>query len=208
MRQARAGCPHPAPLKGPFTHCVNGPFARGSRVPAPSCSDVLIRCPRWVWALLHGLDPQGVPSAPTGDLFDLLSDELPPEDLVRPDGHLRADAVTGAWLTTPQRCAAFAEAARQVARHQHEGRARAGRRALATAHAESAAAVLCVELASDGLPIDREAARRLVTDAAGPRPGSDPQSGEPGLQAGAEAERGGPGHRGGAGRAPDRGGPG
>ncbi|WP_435198130.1 DNA polymerase [Janibacter sp. GS2] len=126
--------------------------------------------PERVWALLHGLDPQGVPSAPTGDLFDLLSDELPPEDLVRPDGHLRADAVTGAWLTTPSRCAAFAEAARQVARHQHEGRTRAGRRALATAHAESAAAVLCVELASDGLPIDREAARRLVTEAAGDEP--------------------------------------
>lgn len=126
--------------------------------------------PQLVWALAQGLDPQEAPSAPTGDLFDLLSDELPPEDLVRPDGHLRADAVTGAWLTTPQRCAAFAEAALQVAAHQHEGRSRAGRRALATARAESAAAVLCVELESDGLPIDREAASRLVTEAAGDEP--------------------------------------
>ena len=126
--------------------------------------------PDLVWATVRGLDPEGVPSAPTGDLFDLLSDELPAEDLVRPDGHLRADAVTGAWLTTPQRCAAFAEAARSVAHDQRKGRAAAGSRSLATAHAESAAAVLCVELESDGLPIDREAARRLVTDAAGDEP--------------------------------------
>lgn len=126
--------------------------------------------PERVWALARGLDPDGAPTAPTGDLFDLLADELPPEDLVRPDGHLRADAVTGAWLTTPQRCAAFADAARQVAHHQREGRIAAGRRALATAHAESATAVLCVELETSGLPIDREAARRLVTDAAGPEP--------------------------------------
>lgn len=126
--------------------------------------------PELAWAAAHGLDPHEVPSAPTGDLFDLLSEELPPEDLVRPDGHLRADAVSGAWLTTPQRCAAFADAARQVAHHQREGRAAAGPRALATAHAESAAAVLCVELETAGLPIDREAASRLVTEAAGPEP--------------------------------------
>lgn len=126
--------------------------------------------PEHVWATVHGLDPEEAPSAPTGDLFDLLSDELPPDDLVRPDGHLRADAVTGAWLTTPQRCAALAEAAREVARHQHEGRTSAGPRAVAAAHAESAAAVLCVELETDGLPIDREVVRRLVTDAAGDEP--------------------------------------
>lgn len=128
--------------------------------------------PDRVWAIVHGLDPAGAPSAPTGDLFDLLAEEVPPEDLVRPDGHLRADAVTGTWLTTPERCAAFAEAARTVARHQHEGRSAAGPRAVATAHAESAAAVLCVELETDGLPIDREVARRLVTDAAGEEPGT------------------------------------
>lgn len=126
--------------------------------------------PERAWSAVHGLDPETAPAAPSGDLFDLLSDEVPPEELVRPDGHLRADAVTGAWLTTPQRCAAFAEAARQVALHQREGRIAAGPRALATAHAESAAAVLCVELESDGLPIDRVAASRLVTDAAGPEP--------------------------------------
>lgn len=126
--------------------------------------------PGVAWAVAQGLDPQGVPSAPTGDLFDLLSDDLPPEELIRPDGHLRADAVTGAWLTTPQRCAAFAQAALSVARHQYEGRSATGPRVLATAFAESAAAVLCVELERDGLPIDRAAVGALVTAAAGPEP--------------------------------------
>lgn len=126
--------------------------------------------PELAWAAAHGLDPTTAPTAPTGDLFDLLADEVPPEQLVRDDGHLRADAVTGAWLTTPQRCAAFAEAARQVAARQHEGMTARGPRAIAAAHAESATAVLCVELARTGLPIDRETIRRLVTDAAGPEP--------------------------------------
>lgn len=126
--------------------------------------------PERAWAAVHGLDPDTAPSAPTGDLFDLLSDEVPAEQLVLASGHLRADAVTGAWLTTPQRCAAFAEAARQVATAQHEGVSARGPRAVAAAHAESAAAVLCVELEQGGLPIDRETARRLVTDAAGPEP--------------------------------------
>lgn len=126
--------------------------------------------PERAWAAVHGLDPNTAPSAPTGDLFDLLSDEVPAEQLVLASGHLRADAVTGAWLTTPQRCAAFAEAARQVATAQHEGVSARGPRAVAAAHAESAAAVLCVELEQGGLPIDRETARRLVTDAAGPEP--------------------------------------
>ncbi|CAM4079071.1 DNA polymerase [Janibacter anophelis] len=126
--------------------------------------------PERAWAAVHGLDPDTAPSAPTGDLFDLLSDEVPAEQLVLGSGHLRADAVTGTWLTTPQRCAAFAEAARQVATAQHEGVSARGPRAVAAARAESAAAVLCVELERGGLPIDRETARRLVTDAAGPEP--------------------------------------
>ncbi len=125
--------------------------------------------PARVWAGAHGLDPEGAPSAPTGDLFDLLADEAPAEELLV-DGYLRADAATGAWLTTPERCATFAAAALEVARRQQETVAAHGRRATTTAHAESAAAVLCVELERHGLPIDREVARALVTDATGPEP--------------------------------------
>lgn len=126
--------------------------------------------PERAWSAVRGLDASAAPTAPSGDLFDLLADEVPPEQLVLDDGYLRADAVTGAWLTTPQRCAAFAEAARQVATAQHEGMTARGPRVLATAHAESAAAVLCVELEQGGLPIDRATARALVADAAGAEP--------------------------------------
>lgn len=128
--------------------------------------------PERAWATVRGLDPNEAPSAPSGDLFDLLAEDLPPEQLLLADGYLRADAVTGAWLTTPARCAAFARAALQVAALQFEGVSARGPRAVATAHAESAAAVLCVELERDGLPIDRESARRLVAAAAGEEPHS------------------------------------
>lgn len=123
-----------------------------------------------VWATTHGLDPDAVPTPPTGDLFDLLVDDDEPERLVRPDGYLRADAVTGAWLTTPQRCAQLARAALDVAHAQQAQLARADRRATTTAWSESAAAILCVELERDGLPIDRAVAEQLVTAASGPEP--------------------------------------
>ncbi len=125
--------------------------------------------PTLVWAAAHGLDPSAAPSVPTGDLFDLLAEETPAEELLV-DGHLRGDAATGAWLTTAGRCATFAAAALEVARIQHEALSARGPRAVSTARAESAAAVLCVELEQEGLPIDRAAARELVTDAAGPEP--------------------------------------
>ena len=44
---------------------------------------------------------------------------------------------------------------------------------MATAYSESAAAVLCLELERDGLPIDRARAQELVERAAGPRPTSE-----------------------------------
>lgn len=126
--------------------------------------------PGRVWATTHGLDRDGVPAAPTGDLFDLLQDDDAPDDLVRPDGYLRPDATTGAWLSTPARCADLARAALEVAERQHAQLVGSGPRALTTALSESAAALLCVELERDGLPLDRAVAEQLVTTAAGPEP--------------------------------------
>lgn len=126
--------------------------------------------PASVWAAEHGLDPSGIPAAPAGDLFDLLSEDDAPERLVRPDGYLRPEASTGAWLTSTDRCRAMAQAALDVARRQLTGITEAGPRALLTARSESAAAVLCLELERDGLPLDRAEAQRLVTAAAGPEP--------------------------------------
>jgi DNA polymerase-1 len=53
----------------------------------------------------------------------------------------------------------------------HEaGPMRAAGRAVGTARSESTAELLCVELAADGLPVDRAVAERLLTEIIGPRP--------------------------------------
>jgi DNA polymerase-1 len=44
---------------------------------------------------------------------------------------------------------------------------------VAAAHSESAAAFLCLELARDGLPLDRATAEELIAEAAGPRPDNE-----------------------------------
>jgi len=43
-------------------------------------------------------------------------------------------------------------------------------RAVSTAQSESAAALMCVELAATGLPVDRPVMERLIEDSAGTRP--------------------------------------
>ena len=143
--------------------------------------------PGTVWALLHGLDADTVPR--TGQL-DLLapgggarphSRGGPPSDAVPgldDSGHLRAEWVDGGWHRAPDRLAAWAALALRAAERQRELVDRRGADpmvtgdVLSTAHAESAAALLCVELARDGLPVDRGALEALVRDAVGPRPSS------------------------------------
>ena len=70
---------------------------------------------------------------------------------------MRARRLAG-WTTA--RLLAWADAALDCAGRQEALLARAGARAVATAHSESAAALLCVELARDGLPVDRAMPRR------------------------------------------------
>lgn len=132
------------------------------------------RCdPGTVWAWLHDLPLSGLPRA--GQL-DLLSDAADAggdaEDPVQPDGYLRPEWVIGGWAESPTRTAKWVALAAEAAALQ---KARLDRRpdpgrALSTAHAESAAEVLCVEMERDGLPIDVAEAERLIADAVGPRP--------------------------------------
>ncbi|HEY7719835.1 MAG TPA: DNA polymerase, partial [Pedococcus sp.] len=96
-----------------------------------------------------------------------------PDSPIRADGYLLPDAGTPAWPMDDARLVAWAEAALVCARAQEARLATAGRRAVTTATSESAAALLCVELARDGLPVDRRAAEDLIGQAAGPRPRSD-----------------------------------
>lgn len=137
--------------------------------------------PARVWATARGLPETGLPRSGQLNLLDLPTAPWPvgdPEDPVRPDGYLRPEWVTGPG--SGQRAARWAELALQVQAEQ-ERRLRAERPdprlaptapplAVLTAWSESAAALLCVELAAAGLPLDRTVAEALVARHAGPRP--------------------------------------
>ncbi len=129
--------------------------------------------PQRVWAAANGLDPAGAPAPAGGDLFDFTGTSPADDRLVRDDGHLRPDAGSAQWAPDDSLLLAWAETALRCAELQRERLATIGPRAVATAHSESAAAILCLELARDGLPLDRAAAERLIAESAGPRPEDD-----------------------------------
>ena len=68
---------------------------------------------------------------------------------------------------------AWAQAALETAHLQHEAAAAGSVRLVGTVLSESAAAVLCLELRRDGLPIDRARTEELLAAAVGPRPTSE-----------------------------------
>jgi DNA polymerase-1 len=123
-----------------------------------------------VWSWLHQLDPTTAPVAGQLDFGAGSADDGDPEHPVRPDGHLRADWVAGGWSASPDRLVAWARLALATADRQRA--LLADKRALSTAHAESLAELLCVELELEGLPFDTEAALAIIAEAAGPRPAS------------------------------------
>ncbi len=123
-----------------------------------------------VWAQLHDLTTAALPAASPDDLFSMLS-EPDTEGPVRPDGYLDAHWAAGAWAESADRLAEWAALAvdaqhRQITRL---GELSANPAALATARSESAAELLCAELAHDGLPMDRRIAEEMITDLVGPR---------------------------------------
>ncbi|WP_082043642.1 DNA polymerase [Mobilicoccus massiliensis] len=126
--------------------------------------------PGLAWAAARGLDPATLPERHRGDLLDLLGgeDDDDPENPVRRDGHLRADAVAGDWAVTDDRLLAWADVLLSCAQAQHERAEALGPRLVATVHSESAAAVLCEELRHDGLPVDRTALLDIVGPMCGP----------------------------------------
>lgn len=109
-----------------------------------------------------------------GDLFDLAG--AADDGALTSNGHLRADALT-TWATTPQRLRELAVLALECQVRQEDSLRRLGgdtpERLIRTVWSESAAAVLCLELERDGLPVDRLAAEDLISAAAGPRPTDD-----------------------------------
>ena len=154
--------------------------------------------PAHIWATLQGLDPLSAPRTGQLDLLHGAADaaeEGDPEDPVRPDGYLRPDWVAGGWAREwrgGERAARWAALA--LAAHDAQLAALAGapdhRRAVVapplavlTARSESAAELLCVELAATGLPLDRAAAEQVLTRVIGPR------TADPAAEAAARAGR-------------------
>jgi len=132
--------------------------------------------PPLAWATARGLEPEGLPQPAAGDLFDFGAadaETAAPDAVVRADGYLRPEAGSPAWPMDSARLLAWAQAALDCAAGQEDRLAGADPRALATAHSESAAALLCVELERDGLPVDRGTAERLIRESSGPRPTSE-----------------------------------
>ncbi len=134
--------------------------------------------PLAVWAATHGLGP--APAVRRDGPPDLL-------DLAEPDAgepphiteHLPRALAGGSWRTEAGGAQLWAELALIAQQAQHErlsqvpdprATPRGTPLALLTAHAESAASLLAVELEYDGLPLDRATAAALLTAAAGPRP--------------------------------------
>jgi DNA polymerase-1 len=130
--------------------------------------------PAAVWAAAHGL-PEPAPPRATADLFDQDDGTGP----VRDDGQLSPGWARGAWSADLAAGAEWAALAVRVQQAQQrllgglaDPRADSDGPPLAvlTAYAESAAALLAVELEHDGLPVDRAVVSRLLEDAVGPRP--------------------------------------
>jgi DNA polymerase I len=128
--------------------------------------------PGRVWAQLHRLALETVPTMAPPDLFSSAADDGDGEDPVQPDGYLRPEWAGGGWACTPDRVVRWAELAAEAAALQQATLAGLGDRprASALARSESTAELLCVELAADGLPMDRAIAEAIVARTVGPRP--------------------------------------
>jgi DNA polymerase-1 len=132
--------------------------------------------PGRIWAALHDLDEASLPSTGQLDLLGAAGDDGDdPEQPVRPDQHLRPEWVSGGWARTGTRIGRWAALAAQTAELQEARLAQlsvAGN-PTATARSESAAELLCAELATDGLPIDLARAEELIESYAGARPADE-----------------------------------
>ncbi len=131
--------------------------------------------PGSVWASAHGLDVDTVPTLRAPDLFAPGPDAAELDEPVERSGHLRPEWPAGAWAESPERRGRWATMALDVFARQRQAideLTAAHPRARSTAHAESTAEVLCVELGARGLPVDIGVAEALLADIVGPRPSS------------------------------------
>ena len=150
---------------------ASGRLAFGSRRDDPGA----------VWAAAHGLPEPDELRRGDGDLFDLDATDGRP---VRDDGQLSREWCRGAWANDAEHARRWAELGLEVRRRQEAVLAvvpdprpepRDPPLAVLTAWAESAAALLAVELEVAGLPLDADIAGELLTPVIGSRPANDAQ---------------------------------
>lgn len=122
--------------------------------------------PERVWACARGLDPAHTPQRLGNDLFDALHG---PESTGQPGVLDDQGYLSSHFLAAEGTAPHWARLALQVAAAQYEQLARRERCTM-TAHSESGAAVLALELQADGLPLHRPTIERLIGASAGPRP--------------------------------------
>ena len=135
--------------------------------------------PARIWAQLHDLPMETIPATGPLNLFSLPShDEADPEGPLQPDGHLRAEWISGNWHGSPGHLSRWAELALKAAQLQQSrlGELPNPTRAAATARAESTAELLCAELAVDGLPLDRTIAESIISSIIGERPRTEAEA--------------------------------
>jgi DNA polymerase I len=127
-----------------------------------------------IWSVLNRLDHH---TAPASGQLDLTggNDGGSDDDPVRPDGFLHPAWVEGSWADSLERTARWAGVVLQ-AHSLQQSRLSAldiDGDAMSTARSESAAELLCAELANDGLPLRLDIAHHLIAEAVGPRPHDD-----------------------------------
>ena len=148
--------------------------------------------PARVWARLHDLPLDSIPTSAPPDLFSHAAhDDGDPDEPIRPDGHLRPEWTAGGWSATPERLTQWARLAYSAAGLQQEQLARlpAAPRAAMTARTESAAELLCAELSVDGLPLDRAVAEAFISALIGARSSSEFEAAEQRARRDAEVMR-------------------
>jgi DNA polymerase I len=133
--------------------------------------------PARAWARLHDLPLDVLPAVASIDLFTL-PDEGEPDEPVRDDGYLKPEWLGADFAWTANRLARWAQLAAAVADVQADRLASLGDRPMASsiARSESAAELLCAELAADGLPMHRETAEAIVASFVGARPRNEAEA--------------------------------
>lgn len=124
-----------------------------------------------VWASLHGLPLDTLPRMGQLGLLDMPDDEGDRDQPTQPDGHLRPEWINGESQASVEHLAAWAGLALEAKRRQEPllDELPDPARARSTARSESAAELLCAEMATQGLPINEPEALALIAEITGPR---------------------------------------